>query len=433
MTDTHQGPDFLRLVFTTSLGTTKSIEIDYDSFREVASNGYYFDGSSVPGYAVVNSSDLLLKPTSSLPLVQPWDPSVAVLLCAVHEVSGEPHPSDPRLILRRVLGEASDEGYHLEVGSELEFFLVTREAANGIAPIDRGGYFDVLPSDGGLDFRRRVVRTLRRMGIATTAHHHEAAEGQHEICLRHGPAVRIPDSVMLSKLAIAELAHQEGMIATFMPKPFVGCNGSGMHLHQSLWDIDVDKNLFATDDAGALSDIAGHYVAGLLTHAGALAAIVAPTINSYKRLTPGFEAPTRIAWGPRNRSTMIRVPQFNGSSMKARIEFRCPDPSCNPHLAIAAILAAGLDGVRRSLEPPSPTDEDLFESETEVASLPASLIHALGELNKDSTLRRALGDRVVDTIVDVRTKEWSEYLDATGDPGPSHITGWEMERYLLAS
>jgi glutamine synthetase len=343
---------------------------------------------------------------------------VAVLLCAVHEVSGEPHPSDPRLILKRVLGEASDEGYHLEVGSELEFFLVTRETASGISPTDRGGYFDVLPSDGGLDFRRRVVRTLRKMGIATTAHHHEAAEGQHEICLRHGPAVQIPDSVMLAKLAIAELAHQEGMIATFMPKPFVGCNGSGMHLHQSLWDIDVDKNLFATEDAGALSDMAGHYVAGLLAHAGALAAIVAPTINSYKRLTPGFEAPTRIAWGPRNRSTMIRVPQFNGSSMKARIEFRCPDPSCNPHLAI---------------EPPSPTDEDLFESETDVASLPGSLIHAVGELNKDSTLRRALGDRVVDTIVDVRTKEWSEYLDATGDPGPSHITGWEMERYLLAS
>ncbi len=433
MHDTRQGPDFLRLVFTTSLGTTKSIEIDYDSFREVASNGYYFDGSSVPGYAVVNSSDLLLKPTSSLPLVQPWDTSVALLLCAVHEVSGEPHPSDPRLILHRVLGEASNEGYHLEVGSELEFFLVTREAAGGIAPIDRGGYFDVLPSDGGLDFRRRVVRTLRRMGIATTAHHHEAAEGQHEICLRHGPAVRIPDSVMLAKLAIAELAHQEGMIATFMPKPFVECNGSGMHLHQSLWDMDVSKNLFATDDAGTLSDMAGHYVAGLLTHAGALAAIVAPTINSYKRLTPGFEAPTRIAWGPRNRSTMIRVPQFNGSNMKARIEFRCPDPSCNPHLAIAATLAAGLDGVKRSLEPPSPTDEDLFESETEVASLPASLIHALGELNRDSTIRRALGNRVVDMIVDIRTKEWSEYIDATGDPGTSQITGWEMERYLFAS
>ncbi|MEE8181728.1 MAG: hypothetical protein V3T87_00270, partial [Candidatus Thorarchaeota archaeon] len=164
-----------------------------------------------------------------------------------------------------------------------------------------------------------------------------------------------------------------------------------------------------------------------------LAAIVAPTINSYKRLTPGFEAPTRIAWGPRNRSTMIRVPQFNGSNMKARIEFRCPDPSCNPHLAIAAILAAGLDGVRRSLEPPSPTEEDLFESETEVASLPASLIHALGELNRDSTIRHALGDRVVDMIVDSGTNEWSEYLDATGDPGTSHITGWEMERYLLAS
>ncbi|MHA2143663.1 MAG: glutamine synthetase family protein [Candidatus Thorarchaeota archaeon] len=430
MRETHDRPDFLRLLFTTVLGATKSIEIAYEDLDEVMAHGVYFDGSSVPGYASVNSSDLLLKPRTSRPLLLPWQRDVAVLVCGVHEASGDPHPRDPSSVLTRIVGTARDLGFDLHVGTELEFFLVTENGRGTIAPGDGGGYFSILPSDGGLQFRREVAKALGSIGISTTTHHHEVAAGQHEIGIRFSSATTAADNVMLARLLIAELAYSIGALATFMPKPFSGMNGSGMHLHHSLWGIENQMNLFSSGKSGEVSELAGRYVAGILEHAGPLASVVAPTVNSFKRLTPGFEAPTRIAWGLRNRSTMIRIPQYNGSDTKARIEFRCPDPLCSSHLAVAATLAAGLDGIRRGLTPPTPTGDNLYETTDGIDSLPGSLDEALQELTRDDIIVEALGKSLVDTIVKMRTAEWEEYVEITGDPGISEITPWEVAKYL---
>ncbi|MGY5876878.1 MAG: glutamine synthetase family protein [Candidatus Thorarchaeota archaeon] len=428
-----QHPEFLRLVFADVLGRTRGLEMGFDRLSEVVNEGVYIDGSSVPGYAAVNSSDLLLSPISSMPLVLPWDPEAGVLLCSVYEVSGVPHPSDSRHILRRVVERMYDAGMMLQVGSELEFFLVKNSRDRWPTPGDLGGYMSGPPDDAGLAFRRSAIRALNRIGISTTTHHHEVADGQHEIGIRHGPVSEIADSVMLAKLTISEIAHSRGLFATFMAKPFAGINGNGMHMHQSLWTIDERTNLFATDEPGEISGLAKHYVAGILKHAPALSAIVAPTVNSFKRLIPGYEAPTRIAWGPRNRTTMVRIPHFNGSSDSARIEIRCPDPLCSPHLAMAATLAAGMDGVEKCLEPADPTTHDLYEDDHAVPSLPGSLIEAIKELAKDRVLRDALGKRVIDSIIELRTSEWKSYLESAGEHDENVITSWERQRYLLAN
>ncbi len=430
MRETHDRPDFLRLIFSTVLGATKSIEIAYEDFEEVMKNGVYFDGSSVPGYASVNSSDLLLKPRSSRPVLLPWEKDVAVLVCGVFETSGDPHPRNPSAVLSRIAGSAREAGFELRVGSELEFFLVRENDQGMIVPGDGGGYFSTIPADGGLQFRRMVAKSLGSIGISTTTHHHEVAAGQHEVGLRFSSAPGAADDIMLARLLIAEMAHEIGAIATFMPKPFSGMNGSGMHLHESLWSIDEKVNLFSSGKSGEVSELAGSYVAGLIEHAGALAAVVAPTVNSFKRLTPGYEAPTRIAWGLRNRSTMIRVPQYNGTDVKARIEFRCPDPLCSSHLAVAATLAAGLDGIKRGLTPPAPTGENLYKTAAETESLPGSLKEALDVLKCDKVVVEALGKSLVDTIVKMRTAEWEEYLELTGNPGASEVTPWEVSKYL---
>jgi glutamine synthetase len=431
MGEQQHRPEFLRLVFTDITGKTRSIELSFDKLHEVVKEGVFFDGSSVPGYAAVNASDLLLKPTASMPLLVPWDPEVAMLLCSVYDVDGKPHPGDPRHILSRVAAKAMESGFALKVGSELEFFLV-HESSTSISPADNGGYFATPPEDGALDFRRSVVRTLGRLGIFTTSHHHEVAKGQHEVGLIYGPVTEAADEILLSRMAISELALKSKMTATFMPKPFSGQNGSGMHLHQSLWDPESKTNLFSSGSVGELSELAGHYVAGLFRHAGALAAILSPTVNSYKRLRPGFEAPTRIAWGPRNRTTMVRVPQFNGIASKARIELRCPDPLCSPHLAMAAILAAGMDGVMHKLKVPLLTSEDLYETPAHTTSLPGSLMEATEALRCSSVMKDLLGPSV-EKLVGLREKEWKAYLEANGGVDEEHITSWEIQQYLHAN
>jgi len=429
MTHTTDRPEFLRLLFTTPLGTTKSVEIGYDALTEVVRDGVFIDGSSV-GYAPVNSSDLLLRPYAYEPIREPWDPSAAVLLCGVYDTSGSPHSCDPRNILNRMVIDAAKQGVTLRVGPEIEFFLVWKTLSYGIVTVDQGSYCATQPSDGGLGLRREIMRSLNAMGIPTTVHHHEVAAGQHEIGLAYDSASDIADRIVLTRLVITELAHTKGMIATFMPKPFAAKSGSGMHLHLSLWN-EQGTNLFASGLEGTVSDQARHYVAGIMEHACALSAIVAPTVNSFKRLRPGFEAPTRIAWGPRNRTTMIRIPQFNGCDKKARIEFRCPDSSCSPHLAIAAILAAGLDGVAKDLEPPAPTSEDLYHVDSETACLPGTLLEALHCLQEDKVLRRVLGETAVDNIVRLRTAEWRDYVSVAGGQNPTGVTDWEIEKYLL--
>ncbi|MHA2396147.1 MAG: glutamine synthetase family protein [Candidatus Thorarchaeota archaeon] len=426
----HEQPEFLRLIFSDLLGHTRSIEVGYDRLEEVVNHGLVIDGSSVPGYATVNESDVILLPSRAIPISQSWDPSAAFLLCRIHEVSREPHPRDPRNILRKITARAAERGLKLMVGSELEFFIVARRSDNGIVPLDNGGYFSSQPEDFALDFRRDVIRTLNEIGIATTSHHHEVASGQQEIGLQYVEAQMAADNIMLSRIIISELAHRRGMIATFMPKPFQDQNGSGMHLHQSLWGLDGSRNLFATTGDSSISQLAMMYIGGLLEHATTLAAILAPTVNSYKRLVPGFEAPTRVAWGYRNRSTMVRVPHFNGSKRAARIELRSPDATSSPHLVIASILAAGLDGIERKIEPPQPTDKDLYESGVTLKSLPGTLEGALDSLEKSTMMREVLGDSVVDTLVTLRKREWKEYVESTGDPGSSEITEWEIERYM---
>ncbi|MHA1943437.1 MAG: glutamine synthetase family protein, partial [Candidatus Thorarchaeota archaeon] len=292
-------PEFLRLIFSDLLGHTRSIEVGMNRLEEIVKHGLVIDGSSVPGYALVNESDLLLLPECATPTQQLWDPSAAYILCNIHEISGDPHPRDPRNILRRVVRKAAEMGFQLMVGSELEFFTVSRRSDGTVVPLDQGGYFSTQPSDGSLELRRDVIRALKSIDIPTTSHHHEVANGQHEIGLHYVPAETAADNILLSRTVISEIAYRQGLIATFMPKPFPNQNGSGMHLHQSMWGLDGSRNLFASETSSTISPLATYYIGGLLEHATTLAAVLAPTVNSYKRLVPGFEAPTKIAWGYR--------------------------------------------------------------------------------------------------------------------------------------
>ncbi|MHA1137393.1 MAG: glutamine synthetase family protein [Candidatus Thorarchaeota archaeon] len=332
-----------------------------------------------------------------------------------------------------MVSKAAKLGFQLMIGSELEFFAIREGLANLVVPRDSGGYFSTRPTDPDLDFRRDIIRTLNAIGIPTTSHHHEVAKGQHEVGLQYMPASIAADNILIARQVIMEMASMRGIDVTFMPKPFSDQNGSGLHLHQSIWGLDGSRNLFSSKGNGGLSQLAVNYVAGLLEHASSYIALLAPTVNSYKRLIPGFEAPTRIAWGYRNRSTMVRVPHFNGSEKAARIELRCPDTTLSPHLGIAAILAAGLDGIKRDIEPPKPTISNLYNPSTGVESLPSTLRESLILLKKSKILREQLGDSVVDTFVSMRMKEWDKYVKATENPDSSDITQWELERYLHAN
>ncbi len=423
-------PEFLRLLFTTPLGETKAVEITSDRLDELSNHGVCFDGSSVKGYAKVNNSDLVLKLRDE-PIYETWDKDMALALCRVYGSDGIPHPLDTITVLERVVSKARDMGFRFMIGGELEFFLVREMGKSGIIPADSGGYYATPPSDRGLSIRRDVAMTLGRMGLHTTVHHHEVARGQHEIGLKFCDVMELADAILIARASIVERAIRDGLIATFMPKPFAHENGSGLHIHQSLWALNGVKNLFAEEN-GSLSKTAEHFAAGLLKHAPGLAALVAPTVNSYKRLRPGFEAPTQIAWGPRNRTTMIRIPHYMNTHRNARIELRCPDSSCSPHLALAAILAAGLDGIMQELEPPTPRDDDLFESKEGGRQLPPSLSIAISELESDRVLCQTLGTQLVEWIVTTRLNEWRDYVCITGDPGPTEVTNWEIDKYLLA-
>ena len=426
-------PEFLRLIFSDLLGHMRSYEVGIDQLDDVLENGIVMDGSSVPGYASINESDVLLLSLSATPTPQPWDPAAAFLLCGIHETSGKPHPRDPRNILDKMISKATKREFQLMIGSELEFFTIRRQSDDSIMPLDSGGYFSSRPIDSELDFRRDIVRTFNAVGIPTTSHHHEVARGQHEVGLQYTTAATAADHILLGRQIILEMASMRGFDVTFMPKPFTDQNGSGLHLHQSIWETGGSRNLFASKGNGELSPMAINYVAGLLEHASSLIALLAPTVNSYKRLVPGFEAPTRIAWGYRNRSTMIRVPHFNGSERAARIELRCPDTTISPHLAIAAILAAGLDGIERTLDPSEPTTANLYKSASDIESLPGTLRESLSLLDESHFMRSELGDSLVDTLVSIRMHEWEDYVKANGDPHSIEVSSWELNRYLHAN
>jgi glutamine synthetase len=426
--------EFISLQFTDIVGVVKSVTIPVTELQIVLDRGQWFDGSSVLGFARIAESDMYLVPDLDTYAVIPWkrDGSpTARIICDVYTPKGEPFEGDPRYVLKKVLAEAAGMGYVYNAGPEPEFFLFESDG-NGRAlprPQDQGSYFD-LSTDRGLTVRNEMSKALAAFGIEVEASHHEVASGQHEIDFRYTNALRAADNVVTFKVTLKEVAREHQLHATFMPKPIVGINGSGMHVHQSLFYAETGKNAFADDqEARGLSREALHFIAGQLAHARGMSAVLAPLVNSYKRLVPGYEAPVYISWGQINRSALIRVPQVQPDRpASTRLELRCPDPSCNPYLAFAVMLRAGLDGIERQLEPPPIANEDLYHLDDlgrrtlGLDMMPGSLGEALEELKRDDLMRETLGEHIFDRFVEAKSIEWQEYS--------THVSGWELERYL---
>ncbi len=422
---------FVNLQFTDVLGIGKTITIPVEELPDALDHGVWFDGSSIEGFARMVESDMYLVPDRSTYAVVPWDRHegmiTARLICSVYTPDGKPFAGDPRNVLSRMLDQAAAASYRFMVAPELEFFLFKTDP-NGriLEPHDKAGYFDV-STDLATHIRRQMAHTLQAMGITVEAVHHEVAPGQHEIDLRYADALRSADHLVTARVALKAVAQLNGLHATFMPKPMAGVNGSGMHVHQSLLDVESGKNLFADpDDPYGLSPLARHFIAGLLTHARGMCVLLAPLVNSYKRLVPGFEAPVHISWGRTNRSALVRVPRITAGRYQAtRIELRCPDPACNPYLAYAAMLAAGLDGIKRKLPLRDAAEEDLFHVDPRargLATLPTSLGAALDALREDEVILEAIGPSVAERFLDAKQQEWESYR--------TYVSQWEIDRYL---
>lgn len=423
---------FVNLQFTDVLGMVKTVTIPSAELPDALDHGVWFDGSSIEGAARVVESDMYLVPDLSTYALIPWDQheglGTARLICNIFTPDGKPFAGDPRHVLANVCRAAAAEGFAFNVAPELEFFLFKGDAVAGVPPQphDTAGYFDVSTDQATL-IRRQMVRSLQGMEIAVEAAHHEVAAGQHEIDLRYAEAVRAADNTVTARLAAKAVAQINGLYATFMPKPIAGVNGSGMHIHQSLVDIVTGQNAFAdAADPYGLSATARHFIAGLLAHARGMCAVLAPLVNSYKRLVPGFEAPVHISWGRTNRSALVRVPSITaGRHQSTRIELRCPDPSCNPYLAYAVMLAAGLDGIRRRLSLREAAEEDLFHVDPRargLATLPLSLGTALEALREDELILQALGPYVAERFVEAKQQEWESYR--------AYVSEWEVGRYF---
>jgi glutamine synthetase len=390
-----------------------------------------FDGSSIEGFARIEESDMLAKPDPNTFVIIPWREAdgmnVARMFCDVLNPDGTHYEGDPRWALKRNLKKAADMGYILNVGPELEYFYFKDASANPQI-LDHGGYFDQTPLDAASDLRKDTILALENMGIKVEYSHHEVAPSQHEIDLQYNEALCMADAAMTYRLTVKEVAMKHGVYATFMPKPIFGQNGSGMHVHQSLFKGD-DNAFFDESDEYFLSDIGKKYIAGLLRHSRELSAVVAQWVNSYKRLVPGYEAPVYISWARRNRSALIRVPMYKpGKSKATRMEFRCPDPACNPYLAFAAMLAAGLKGIEEGYELPDPIEEDIFEMSAKeretrgIESLPGSLGQAIHLTERSDVVREALGDHIFDKFIENKKIEWDQYR--------MHVSKYELGKYL---
>lgn len=422
---------FVNLQFTDVLGIGKTVTIPVDELPDALDHGVWFDGSSIEGFARMVESDMYLVPDISTYAIIPWDQEhgliTARLICSVYTPDGKPFAGDPRNVLRRMLDQAAAIGYRFMVAPELEFFLFkTDQNGQILEPHDKAGYFDV-STDLATHIRRQMARTLQAMGITVEAVHHEVAPGQHEIDLRYADALSSADHLITARVALKAVAQRNGLHATFMPKPLAGVNGSGMHVHQSLVDRETGKNLFADpEDPYGLSPLARHFIAGLLAHARGMCVLLAPLVNSYKRLIPGFEAPVHISWGRTNRSALVRVPRITaGRHQATRVELRCPDPACNPYLAYTAMLAAGLDGIRRKLPLRDAAEEDLFHVDPRargLAMLPTSLGSALDALREDEVILEAIGPSVAERFLDAKQQEWESYR--------AYVSQWEIDRYL---
>lgn len=423
---------FIRLEFTDILGVLKNISITAEQLEKALNGELMFDGSSIEGFVRIEESDMYLKPDIDSFLVLPWvsptsSGKTARLICDIFNPEGHPFHGCPRFALSKVLQEAKEMGYTMQVGPEPEFFMfqVDENGTPSLLTNDKASYFDLPPVDKGEDARRDMVETLQSIGFEIEAAHHEVAPGQHEIDFKYMDALRTADNIMTFRIVVRTVAQRHGLHATFMPKPVFGINGSGMHLHISLFKDDQNIFYDASRNDG-LSDICRSFIAGVLKHAPAISAITSPTVNSYKRLVPGYEAPVYIAWSYRNRSPLIRIPAKRGLS--TRIEVRSPDPSCNPYLGLAVILKAGLDGVRNNLVPPASVEQNIYDmdlatrNEKGIESLPENLYEAVKELEQDKLIQDALGPHIFSRFVKAKTKEWESYS--------SRVYDWEIDEYL---
>ena len=430
----EEGVDFLRLQFTDILGVVKNVSVPATQAEKAFTEGIYFDGSSIEGFVRIQESDMRLVPDPSTFAVLPWrrreDGGSARMICDVYNTStGEPFTGDPRYVLKQALDRAEEMGYTVNAAPEPEFFLFKEdeEGSATIDPADTGGYFDLAPKDMASDVRRDIIYGLESMDFEIEASHHEVAEGQYEINFEYDDALTTADNVATFRTVVRAIAAQHDLHATFMPKPIPRINGSGMHTHLSLFTEDGENAFHDESDEFDLSPTAHSFLAGILEHAPAITAVSNPTVNSYKRLVPGYEAPVYVAWSDRNRSALIRKPAARIPAA-SRIEARFPDPSCNPYLALAALIQAGLEGIERDLEAPEPVRENIYEfdeakrEEYGIETLPANLGEAVDALEDDPVVLDALGEHIGEKFVDAKKQEFDEYR--------IEVSSWEVERYL---
>jgi len=421
---------FIRLQFTDLFGMLKNVAITIDQLGKALDGGCMFDGSSIEGFVRIEESDMYLRPDPDTFAVFPWRPQagrVARMICDIYTADGKPFEGDPRYVLKKVLGEAADLGYSFNVGPECEFFLfhVDENGRPTTDTHDEAGYFDLAPVDLGEDARRDMCLTLEEMGFEIEASHHEVARGQHEIDFKYDEALVCADKIMTFKMVVKSTAKRHGLYATFMPKPIFGINGSGMHTNQSL--CRNGKNAFHDpNDKLGLSAECYSYIAGIMRHISGMTAITNPLVNSYKRLVPGYEAPVYVAWATRNRSPLIRIPASRGEG--TRVELRNPDPACNPYLALAVMLAAGLDGIKNKLTPPASVERNIYDmtpserQQAGIASLPADICDAVREMQRDKLVMDTLGPHIAENYIRAKLAEWDAYR--------IRVTPWEVERYL---
>ena len=421
---------FIQYWFTDVLGALKSFAITPDELEEGLDEGMGFDGSSIEGFCRIEESDMIAKPDPTTFQFVPWrskdERPVARMFCDIMEPDGTPYSGDPRYVFKKLLKQVAAQGYTFYVGPELEYFYFANSSGTEI--LDKGGYFDARPVDMAGDLRRQTIFALQSMGIQVEYSHHEVAPSQHEIDLRYAEGLKMADITMTYRMIVKEVAHQNGVYATFMPKPLFGENGSGMHVHQSLFK--GGRNAFYSKDSQFnLSETAKHYIAGILKRAPEITSLCNQWVNSYKRLVPGYEAPVYVSWANRNRSAMIRVPMYKpGKEAATRMELRSPDPTCNPYLAFAVMLGAGLEGIENKYELVDPIEEDIFDmTQAErtakgITELPGNLYDAIKETEKSDLVKKILGDHIFNKFIENKKVEWDKYR--------IHVSQFELDEYL---
>ncbi len=426
--------EFISLQFTDLFGAIKEVIIPIEKLKEALFNGIWFDGSSIEGFARIQESDLFLKPDINTYSIIPWlvgEGKTARFICDIYKPNGEPFEGDPRFILKRSVKEGEKMGFEYNVGPEPEFYLFKKDENSVMAFMDEGGYFDI-SSHHGFRVVREIISALKSFGMEVETSHHEVGKSQYEVDFKYGGALEVADKLLTLKYTVKKIAQAHNLVATFMAKPIEGAAGSGMHVHQSLFKKNTKENLFfSRGDKYGLSNIAYHFIAGQLKNIKAMSAILCPTVNSYKRLVSGFEAPVYITWAGMNRSALIRIPKwFKQKPSSARIELRCPDPTLNPYLSFAVMLKTGLWGIKSKLNPPQPTEENVYQLEEEILlnrkidTLPTSLWEALNEMKKNEILKETLGKDLFKKYLEIKEREWTEFK--------TQVTSWELDKYLEA-